>query len=63
MNSRLTQRAHFGRLRASWWESARFQAISLAQANSGKMALSHPAHQQVTQTVGWLLEQNKSSLA
>ncbi len=43
---RLTQRAPDG------WESPRFQAVCVAQAGSGKVALSHPAHPRVTQTVG-----------
>ncbi len=37
-----------------WWESARFQAVFLAQAGSGKATFSRPAHPRVTHTVGWL---------
>ena len=34
-----------------WWESARFQAVFVAQAGSVKAALSRPAYQRVTPTV------------
>jgi len=43
--SRPTQRA------PDWWESARFQAVFLAQGGSGKMAWSRLTHQRVTPTV------------
>jgi len=45
---RLTQRA------PDWWESARFQVVSWLEVGSGKVALSRPAHQRVTQAVGLL---------
>jgi len=37
------------------WESARFQAVFGAQANSVKVALSRPAHQRVTPAVRRLI--------
>jgi len=40
----------------------RFQAFSLAQAGSVKMALSRPSRQQVTQAVGRLLSSGKMLL-
>ena len=37
-----------------WWESARFQAVFWLEAGSVKAALSRPAHQRLTHTVGRL---------
>ncbi len=46
---RLTQRAPDG------WESPRFQAVFWLEVGSVKMALSRPAHQRVTHTVGQVI--------
>ena len=45
---RLTKRA------PDWWVCAAKMGLHLAQADSGKAALSRPTHQRVTQTVGRL---------
>ncbi len=45
----LTQRAPDG------WESARFQAVLLAQTGPVKVALSRLAHPRVTHPVRWLI--------
>jgi len=52
----LTQRA------PDWWESARFQAVCVAQAGSAKAALSRLTHQRVTHTVGQPITKMKEPL-
>ncbi len=41
-----------------WWDSPRFQAVFVAQAGPVKVALSRPAHQRVTLTVGLPMAMN-----
>ena len=49
----LTQRA------PDWWDSARFQAVSVAQSGFRQMAVSRLAHQRVTPTVRQPKSKNK----
>jgi len=53
LKRKLTMRA------PDWWDSARFQAVWRLEVGSGKMALSRPAHQRVTPTVGQFIYKTK----